>query len=87
MGEFDDVLAMEPGDDWAAWDEWAAGQGTGALVDLAPLVAELRLPHARVHLRGAVPPEVLDTFADLADPTLEVRRRGTVGHPHARRVR
>lgn len=72
MGEFDDVLAMEPGDDWAAWDEWAAGQGAGALVELAPLVAELRLPSARVHLRGAVPADVLDTFADLADPTLEV---------------
>jgi hypothetical protein len=72
MGEFDDVLAMEPGDDWASWDEWAAGQGAAAPVDLAPLAAELRLPNARVHLRGAVPAEALDTFADLADPALEV---------------
>ena len=65
MGDFDDVLAMEPGDDWASWDEWAAGESARATAEQAPPLAEFRLPNAWVHLRGAAPAEVLDLFADL----------------------
>ncbi|MFN7147887.1 MAG: nucleotidyltransferase family protein [Microthrixaceae bacterium] len=76
MGEFDDVLAMGPGDDWDDWDEYVAGEDARPLVELAPLAAELRLPNARVHLRGEVDPAVVAAFTDLADPTLDL-------HDHA----
>lgn len=76
MGEFDDVLAMGPGDDWDDWDEYVAGEDARPLVELAPLIAELRLPNARVHLRGEVDRAVVDAFADLADPALDL-------HDHA----
>lgn len=76
MGEFDDVLAMGPGDDWDDWDEYVAGEDARPLVELAPLLVELRLPNARVHLRGEVDPAVVAAFADLADPALDL-------HDHA----
>ncbi len=78
MGEFDDVLAMGPGDDWDDWDDYVAGEDARPLVELAPLVAELRLPNAMVHLRGDVPDGVVDAFADLADPRLELHRHAGV---------
>ena len=65
MGEFDDVLAMEPGDEWD-------------LVDLEPevaaqlpdVVAVLRLPGALVELRGEVPPGLLARLEPLTDDRL-----------------
>ena len=65
MGEFDDVLAMEPGDEWD-------------LVDLEPevaatlpaVVAVLRLPGALVELRGEVPPALLARLEPLTDDRL-----------------
>jgi hypothetical protein len=78
VGEFDDVLAMGPGDDWDDWDDYVAGEDARPLVELAPLVAELRLPNAMVHLRGDVPEGVVEAVADLADPRLELHRHAGV---------
>lgn len=69
MGEFDDVLAMEPGDEWNDHD---AGLDARPLVEHAPLAARLRLPNARVELRGDVPLDVVDALADLTDKRLEL---------------
>ena len=35
MGEFDDVMALGPGDDWDEWDQWAeaADEQRSALLD------------------------------------------------------
>jgi hypothetical protein len=78
VGEFDDVLAMGPGDDWDDWDDYVAGEDARPLVELAPLVAELRLPNAMVHLRGDVPAGVVEAIADLADPRLQLHRHAGV---------
>lgn len=56
MGEFDDVLAMEPSDDW---DDYEASDRPGLGLELPPLAAALHVPAATVELRGQVPDEVL----------------------------
>lgn len=66
MGEFDDVLAMEPGDEW---DDYDPNAGPANPADDRPLVAELALPGVVVQVRGDVPPEVVERLAPLAvDP-------------------
>lgn len=67
MGDFDDVLAMGPGDDWDDWDTYAAGEDPRPLVELAPLAMELRLPHATVSLHGDLPEPVRDALIDLTN--------------------
>lgn len=66
MGDFDDVLAMGPGEDWDDWEEYAAGDDPRPLVELAPLVMELQLPGALVCLHGKVPETVREALVDLA---------------------
>lgn len=56
MGDFDDVLAMEPGDEW---DDYDPSTHTGPTIELPPLVAELRVPAATIELRGDVPATLL----------------------------
>ncbi len=60
MGEFDDVLAMEPGDEW---DDYESGLAPSP--DLAALTAELQVPGVRVQVRGSVPASVLAALAPL----------------------
>lgn len=67
MGEFDDVLAAEPGEEWADFD---AGLDLCPQVELAPLAAELCLPNAWVELRGDVPETAVDASVDLTDERL-----------------
>ena len=62
MGEFDDVLAMEPGDEW---DDYDAGDRSAPATELPELVAELRVPSATLQLRGEVPASVLDVLGAL----------------------
>ncbi len=69
MGEFDDVLAMEPGDEW---DDHVVGASADAEVVHGPLQATLRLPNALVELRGEPPSEVVDALSDLSDERLEL---------------
>lgn len=69
MGEFDDVLAMEPGDEW---DDYDPTDHSGPVVELAPLVAALHAPAATVELRGAVPDELVEALRPLT-VTPEVR--------------
>ena len=69
MGEFDDVLAMEPGDEW---ENHVVGATADAEVTHGPLQATLRLPNALVELRGAVPADVLEVLSDLCDERLEL---------------
>jgi hypothetical protein len=66
MGEFDDLMAMEPGDEW---DDYDPAAGPASHLDAAALVAELHLPGIVVHLRGEVPSATLERLAPLADPT------------------
>ena len=65
MGEFDDVLAMEPGDEWDLVD-----LEPDAAAQLPEVVAVLRLPGALVELRGEVPPALLERLAPLTDERL-----------------
>lgn len=60
MGEFDDVLAMESGDDWGDYQR-------GAQLDAGhlPVVAVLRLPHLSLTIRGELPPDVRRALAPL----------------------
>lgn len=66
MGDFDDVLAMEPGDDWDDWDDYAAGEDPRPLVELAPLQVLLHLPATTVAVHGSLPDVVLATLVDLS---------------------
>lgn len=66
MGEFDDVLAMELG------DEWDAPPDEGGSEHPQPLVATLRLPGALVELRGDVPPQVHAVLRALTDESVHV---------------
>lgn len=61
MGEFDDVLAVELG------DEWDAGEDRQGADHPHELVATLRLPGALVELRGEVPPPVRAALEPLTD--------------------
>lgn len=66
MGDFDDVLALDPGDDWDLFH-----LGTARVGDEMPdVAASLRLPGAVVELRGHVPEELVAGLADLMDPSL-----------------
>ena len=65
MGEFDDVLAMEPGDEWDLVD-----LEPQEAAQLPPVLALLRLPGALVELRGDVPPWLIDRLAPLSDHRL-----------------
>ena len=56
MGDFDDVLAMEPSDEW---DDYDPSTHAGPTVELPPLVAQLRVPAATIELRGDVPAPLL----------------------------
>lgn len=68
MGEFDDVLAMEPGDEWDAPDHRLEDEQP----PLPDTVVELRVPGAIVQLRGQVPPEVVSGLSALRyDPAEE----------------
>ena len=69
MGEFDDVLAMEPGDEW---DDHVVGATADAAVTHGPLQATLRLPNALVELRGEAPDDVVEVLSDLCDERLEL---------------
>ncbi len=69
MGEFDDVLAMEPGDEW---DDHVIGEPPDAEAIHGELRATLRLPGVLVELRGDVPDDVVAELADLTDPGLEL---------------
>jgi hypothetical protein len=62
MGEFDDVLAMEPGDEW---DDYDPTDHSGPLVEQAPLVAALHAPAATLELRGQVPDELVAALQPL----------------------
>ena len=78
MGEFDDVLSMEPGDEW---DDHVIGGSPDVDETHGPLQATLRLPNALVELRGECPANILDTLADLTDERLEL-----LGEPVAVRL-
>lgn len=62
MGDFDDVLAMEPGDEWDDHDP-AVGAARGDRPE--PPVAELHAPAATIELRGEVPGELMDALGPL----------------------
>lgn len=62
MGDFDDVLAMEPGDEW---DDHDSAVGAGPPARREPPVAELHAPAATIELRGAVPGELLEALGPL----------------------
>ena len=69
MGEFDDVLAMEPGDEW---DDHVIGGPPDADEIHGPVRSVLRLPNALLELRGEPPDDVIDTLDDLTDERLEL---------------
>ena len=69
MGEFDDVLAMEPGDEW---DDHVIGGAPDADEIHGPVQVVLRLPNARLELRGEPPADLIDTLGDLTDERLEL---------------
>ena len=69
MGEFDDVLAMEPGDEW---ENHVVGEAADAAVTHGALQATLRLPNALVELRGVAPAGVVEVLSDLTDERLEL---------------
>ena len=69
MGEFDDVLAMEPGDEW---ENHVVGEAADAAVTHGRLQATLRLPNALVELRGSAPAGVVEVLSDLTDERLEL---------------
>jgi ATP-dependent Clp protease adaptor protein ClpS len=62
MGDFDDVLAMEPGDEW---DDHDSAVGAGPPARREPPVAELHAPAATIELRGEVPGELMDALGPL----------------------
>lgn len=62
MGDFDDVLAMEPGDEW---DDHDSAVGAGPPARREPPVAELHAPAATIELRGVVPGELLEALGPL----------------------
>lgn len=74
MGEFDDVLAMESGDEWADYEGGLEVRPAAP----APLVAALGIPGATVLLRGAVPAVVLDALAALMLPVPESPDSGSL---------
>jgi hypothetical protein len=82
MGEFDDVLAMEPGDEW---DDYDPTDHSGPVVELPPLAAELHAPAATVELRGDVPDELVAALDPLrASPEVSSPHRVVVALEIAR---
>ena len=71
MGEFDDVMAMEPSDHW----DLPVDDGSGHARTLPEVVAVLRLPGAFVELRGEVPDALVDRLEPLRDERLHLSRR------------
>jgi hypothetical protein len=62
VGDFDDVLAMEPGDEW---DDYDPATHSGPATDRLPAVAELHAPAVSMVLRGEVPDELVAALAPL----------------------
>ncbi len=65
MGEFDDVMALGPGDDWDAWDQWAAAADEERSAMLAAPRARLDVAGVIVELRGEFDDELLEPFSHL----------------------
>jgi len=72
MGEFDDVMALGPGDDWDEWDQWAeaADEQRSALLT-APRV-RLEVAGVTVEFRGDFDEELLAAFDHLSVLTVGV---------------